>query len=262
MSDFALKETYTYDDLLALVRLLRGPGGCPWDREQTHKSIRRNLLEEAYEVAEGIDADNPAMLREELGDYLFQAAFHIILEEERGRFVPSDVITDICRKMISRHPHIFGARGTLTAGEVPAMWEDVKRAEKHHATTAAAMHAVPRILPALMYAGKLENKAARAGFTYDTADEAAEKVKEEWGELQAATTQVEREEEYGDLLLALVNYGRMLGLDAEECLAHASRKFLDRFERTEAFLTENAGNVSKCTKNDWILAWKTTKRSE
>ena len=258
-AEFLSKETYTFEDLLAIVRLLRSPNGCPWDRAQTHASVRKNLLEETYEVAEGIDRDDAAILREELGDHIFQAVFHTVIEEERGRFTADDVITAICRKMIFRHPHIFAGEHTNGKEEALDAWESAKRQEKHQKTAAESMHALPKTLPALMYAAKMSGKAARVGFTYESAEEAAEKVCEEWGELAAAHTKEERKEEYGDLLFALVNYGRMLGIDAEEALALACEKFLSRFEKTEAALGQEKGNLAQCTKKEWISAWNTAK---
>ena len=261
-SDFSQKERYNFDDLLALVRFLRSPDGCPWDRAQTHASVRKNLLEEAYEVAEGIDRDDPVILREELGDFLFQALFHTVIEEETGRFTTEDAIDGITRKMVHRHPHLFGDFTVTDGSAVPELWEKVKREEKGQRTATDALRDVPKALPALMYAQKLSTRAARAGFTYDTPTEAAEKVKEEWDELSEAKDRAAVEEEFGDLLFALVNYERMLGLDAEEALARASEKFLSRFEKMESFLIESGGNPSQCTKNDLILAWKSIKTSE
>lgn len=257
--EFLSKERYTFEDLLALVRLLRSPEGCPWDRAQTHASVRKNLLEEAYEVAEGIDRDDAAILREELGDHLFQAVFHTVIEEERGRFTADDVITEICRKMIFRHPHIFGKEQAKGTEEALDAWESAKRLEKHQATIAEAMHALPKTLPALMYAAKMSGKAARVGFTYESAEQAAEKVTEEWRELAAAHTIEEQKEEYGDLLFAMVNYGRMLGIDPEEALSFACEKFLSRFEKAESMIREEKGNLSQCTKSEWIFAWNWAK---
>ena len=258
-SDFSKKERYNFEDLLALVRFLRSPGGCPWDRAQTHASVRKNLLEEAYEVAEGIDQDDPAVLREELGDFLFQALFHSVIEEERGRFTTEDVLDAITRKMVHRHPHLFGEVTVTDGSAVRDLWEKVKKEEKGHGTATEALRDVPQALPALMYAQKLSTRAARAGFTYDTPEEAADKVREEWGELAEAEDRAAVEEEYGDLLFALVNYGRMLGLDAEEALTRASKKFLSRFEKMESLVCKSGGNPSQCTKNELILAWKHTK---
>ena len=261
--EFAAKQDYTFDDLLALVRFLRSPQGCEWDRAQTHASVRKNLLEEAYEVAEGIDRDDPAILREELGDYLFQAAFHLAIEEEQGRMLPADVLGDVCRKMVLRHPHLFAANpARLSADEVPARWEELKRAEKGQTSATESLQAVPKTLPALMYAQKLAGRAARAGFAYDSAAQAGEKVEEEWGELLAAQTPAAQEEELGDALFALVNYGRFLGLDAEQALTRAAEKFTRRFADLEAALAAQDKKMADCTKNELILLWYGLKNTE
>ena len=254
------KETYRYEDLLDLVRLLRSSEGCPWDREQTHKSVRSNLLEEAYEVAEGIDLDDPDILREELGDHLFEAAFHTVIEEERGRILPSEIINGICRKMIARHPHVFGDgdRG-VGSDTILFSWDEQKRREKGEETVSDSMRAMPHALPALMYAKKLSGKAARVGFEFETAGEAAKKAEEEWRELSSAKTKEERTEELGDLLFALVNYARMEGIDAEEALNAASQKFLHRFAQMESHFTENRKELSNCTKNELLCAWNLVK---
>lgn len=261
--EFALKEDYTFDDLLALVRFLRSPAGCEWDRAQTHASVRHNLLEEAYEVAEGIDCDDPRILREELGDFLFQAAFHTVMEEEQGRSTAQEVLRDVCRKMVNRHPHLFLAENEhLSAEEVPARWEEIKRREKGHGRVSDSMQALPGTLPALMYAQKMAGKAARAGFSYDSADEAMEKVAEEWQELAAAKTKEEQEEELGDMLFALVNYARFLELDAEETLAKAAKKFCRRFAAIEENLALSGREMANCTKKDLLFAWNNQKNTE
>ncbi|MBQ8351856.1 MAG: nucleoside triphosphate pyrophosphohydrolase [Clostridia bacterium] len=261
--DFSKKEQYTFEDLLALVRFLRSPAGCEWDRAQTHASVRKNLLEEAYEVAEGIDRDDPTILREELGDFLFQAAFHMVMEEEQARSLPEEIITDVCRKMISRHPHLFGSTPERVAAEaVPARWEELKRAEKGQHSTTETLRAIPKTLPALMYAQKMADKAARAGFTYESVEEAGEKVREEWDELTAAKTRKEQEEELGDMLFALVNYGRFLGLDAEEALVRAAQKFLGRFAVLEENLASSNREMTSCTKNELLSAWYELKNTE
>jgi tetrapyrrole methylase family protein/MazG family protein len=261
--DFCDKTTYTFHDLLALVRFLRSPEGCAWDRAQTHASVRKNLLEEAYEVAEGIDKDDAGILREELGDFLFQAAFHMVIEEEQARSLPEEVITAICRKMISRHPHLFSPTPThLAVSEVPARWEEIKRREKGQASTAQAMQAIPKTLPALMYAQKMGEKAARAGFTYGSAEEAGEKVAEEWAELTAAQSKDGQREELGDMLFALVNYGRLLGIEAEEALMLAARKFASRFAALEENLALSGGELANCTKKELLFAWNEQKNKE
>ncbi len=254
------KETYRYEDILDLVRLLRSPEGCPWDRAQTHADVRHNLLEEAYEVAEGIDLDDPSVLREELGDHLFEAAFHTVIEEERGRIHPDEITSGVCRKMIARHPHVFGDESREEGEDaLLSYWEEQKRREKGEETVSDSMKAMPHALPALMYAKKLTGKAARAGFSYSSSEEAMDKVREEWTELHAAGSKEERREELGDLLLALVNYARMEGIDAEEALTAASKKFLDRFVQMEAYCAEKTGKLSNCTKKELISAWDLVK---
>lgn len=257
---FAQKERYSLEDLFTLVRILRSPDGCPWDRAQTHKSVRKNLIEETYEVADGIDSDNPEILCEELGDYLFEGAFHIVMEEERGRFAIEDVTSALCQKMIARHPHVFSTDAGEGGQAVIANWEKMKKAEKKQTTLEETLAAVPRALPALMYAKKLTARAAGVGFTYESPDEGKEKVLEEWEELAAARTEKERFEEYGDLLLALVNYGRLLGLDAEEALDAASQKFRTRLVEMEKNFEKNNKNLSNCTKKEMFDAWLKIKK--
>ena len=257
---FAKKETYTVADIFDLVRILRSDEGCSWDRAQTHESVRKNLIEETYEVADGIDRDDAASLREELGDFLFEGAFHIALEEERGRFTAEDVATALCRKMIGRHPHVFGDERALDGEAAIADWEARKRREKGQKTLEATLDDIPRALPALMYAKKVSGRAAGVGFTYDSADEAAAKVREEWEELAAATGDNDRKEEFGDLLLALVNYGRLLGIDAEEALDFASQKMRNRLVKMEKIIEKNGKKMADCTKTELLAAWETAKK--
>lgn len=255
---FANKKQYTVEDIFTLVRILRSPEGCAWDRAQTHESVRKNLIEETYEVADGIDRDDASSLLEELGDFLFEGAFHIALEEERGRFSADDVATGLCRKMIGRHPHVF-ADPALDGDAVIADWETQKKREKGQKTLEDTLTDLPRALPALMYAKKVASRAAGFGFTYDSAAEAAEKVREEWGELAAATTPEARKEEYGDLLFALVNYGRLLEIDAEEALDAASQKIRTRLVKMEKNITKKDKKMSDCTKTELIDCWEEIK---
>lgn len=224
--DFQNKTAYTFDDLLALVRFLRSPEGCEWDQVQTHESVRRNLLEEAYEVAEGIDRDDPVILREELGDYLFQAAFHIAIEEEKGRFLPSDVLCDICRKMIRRHPHLFSqASQDLPHPAASVSWDELKRAEKGQASVEDVLRMLPRTLPALMYAQKVVEKAASMGFFREDREKIEKKIAEEWQAFVIAQNKETQVIALGELLFSLVNYACLLGLNAEEALSRAALHF-------------------------------------
>ena len=234
MVDFQCMDRYGMDDLVRIMELLRAPGGCPWDREQTHQSIRRNMLEEAYEVAEAIDQQDTAHLQEELGDVLLQVVFHARMAQEAGQFAFDDVVDGICKKLVFRHPHVFGAveagdpDGALTA------WEAQKRVEKGQKTAADTLDAVARSLPALMRAEKIQDKARKAGFDWDSVGPALDKLSEEAEELKSAVRDgTNPEEELGDLLFAAVKVGRFLGLDSELALHAACEKFIRRFRLVE-----------------------------
>ena len=234
MVNFECKSHYDVGDLVEIVKILRSPGGCPWDGEQTHESIRRNLLEEAYEAAEAIDEKSLPHLQEELGDVLLQIVFHARIEEEQGNFNLSDVADGVCKKLIGRHPHVFGSVKADSAEEVLQNWEQIKRAEKHQRSTAEAMDSVARSLPALWRAEKVQHKAAKAGFDWADVSGALDKLEEELAELrQAVQDGTNVEEELGDLLFAAVNVARFTGVDGEAALGKASDKFISRFSGVE-----------------------------
>ena len=187
MVDFQYKPHYDWEDFLEIMRVLREPGGCPWDAEQTHESIRRNFLEETYEVLDALDRDDPHAMCEELGDVLMQIVFHAQIEAERGRFTMADVVDGVAQKMVYRHPHVFG--GTMQADnseQVLANWEVLKRQEKGQRSTADAIESVPHTLPALWRAEKIASKTAKAGFDWDSAISALGKLEEEVRELRKA----------------------------------------------------------------------------
>ena len=234
MVDFQYKDRYGIEDLLHIMELLRAPGGCPWDRAQTHESIRRNMLEEAYEVAETIDQRDPVHMKEELGDVLLQVVFHARMAQEEGQFDFSDVVDGICQKLVFRHPHVFGGRGADSADAALVSWEAQKRVEKGQRTAADTLDGVARALPALMRAEKIQDKARKAGFDWDSAGPALDKLSEEAEELKAAAAAgTNVQEELGDLLFAAVKAGRFLGLDSELALHAACEKFIRRFRRVE-----------------------------
>ena len=246
MVNFERKETYSLQDLIEILRILRAPGGCPWDRAQTHLSDRRNFLEEAYEAAEAFDRDDPALICEELGDMLMQVLFNIHIEEDAGRFTTDDVTDHICKKLIFRHPHVFGTAAADTSEEVLVNWEALKRQEKGQQTTADAMDAVARSLPALWRADKLQSKAAKAGFEFAGVSGALDKLDEETRELREA---VERgtnfSEELGDVLFAAVKAGRFLNVDPEDALNATCEKFIARFRRVEEACAPRGAEMSK-----------------
>ena len=234
MVDFQYKDSYGVKDLEEIVRLLRAPGGCPWDAEQTHQSIRRNFLEEVYEAVEAIDEGSPEHLKEELGDVLLQVVFHALMEQEAGRFDLDAVADGICKKLIFRHPHVFGEVSVSGTGEVLSNWEELKRKEKGQATNTDALEAVARSLPALWRAEKVQKKAKKAGFDWPDVSGALDKLSEELEELKIAVAEgTNVEEELGDLLFSAVNVSRFVKVDTEEALNGATDKFIGRFRKVE-----------------------------
>ena len=235
MVNFELKSRYDYEDLLRVVHILRSPGGCPWDQEQTHKSIRRDFLEEAYEAAEAIDTGDTALLREELGDVLLQVVFHADMESDAGNFTMEDVVDEVTKKMIFRHPHVFAQVQADTTEQVLVNWEQLKREEKDQKTAADTLDSVARSLPQLWRAEKIQKKAAKAGFDWADVSGALEKLEEETAELRrAAESGVDVEEELGDVLFAAAKIGQMSGVDPEDALHCACDKFDARFRQVEA----------------------------
>ena len=234
MVNFDNKENYDVYDLKKIVSVLRGPGGCPWDAEQTHESIRRNFLEEAYEAVEAIDEGDSEHLCEELGDVLMQVVFHSDIEADAGRFDLDDVADRSVKKLIARHPHVFENVEVSGSNEVIDNWDVIKRAEKNQETIADSLSAVARSLPGLWRAEKLQKKASKAGFDWPDITGAMDKLYEEIGELrQAAETGGDTEEELGDLLFSAVNVARFLGVDPEDALTRSCDKFIARFTLVE-----------------------------
>lgn len=234
MVDFQYKDSYDVNDLVEIVRILRSPGGCPWDAEQTHESIRRDFLEETYEVAEAIDEGSTEHLKEELGDVLLQVALHTRMEEELGNFNLNDVADGVCKKLIYRHPHVFGDVSVSGTGEVLTNWDALKRKEKHQATHTDALNSVARSLPALWRAEKVQKKAKKAGFDWPDVSGALDKLSEELTEFKAAVAENSNvEEELGDLLFSAVNAARFVKVDPETALQKATEKFIARFRRVE-----------------------------
>ncbi|MCL2884880.1 MAG: nucleoside triphosphate pyrophosphohydrolase [Oscillospiraceae bacterium] len=234
--DFIFKECYTTDDLLHIMRLLRAPGGCPWDREQTHGSIRSNMLEEAHEAIEAIDADDMPALCEELGDVLMQVVFHACMEEEAGGFTYADVVDGLCHKLIVRHPHVFGETAVSGTGEVLVNWDRIKRAAKGDKPESDLLAAVPRSLPALMRAAKVQGRAKRAGFDWPDIAGPLAALDEETREFKEALRSGETaaiEDEFGDVLFSAVNVSRFIDVDAELALTRATDKFIGRFRTVE-----------------------------
>lgn len=230
------KERYTTEDLLVLLQLLRDPvNGCPWDKIQTHHTIRNNLIEETYEAIEAIDTDNPVLLREELGDVLLQVAFHAGIEEDAGHFTFDEVVDALCKKLIYRHPHVFGNEVVTDADDVLVTWNRQKNAEKtERVTVTDQLRAVPRMLPALIRAAKVGKRASC--FDFPDAASVMDKLREEGAEVEDAIQSGQQEkifEEIGDLLLTVTSLARKLHVNPEEALYCATDKFIARFEKIE-----------------------------
>ena len=255
---YLLEKTtpYTFDDLVTVVELLRSEGGCPWDMEQTHKSIRNDFIEETYEVIEAIDTEDPILLREELGDVLLQVVFHARIEQENDVFGMAEVSNDICAKLIHRHPHVFGTVEVENSAEVLKNWEAIKGEEKQRVTVTDKLRAIPPMYPALMRAQKVGKKAAC--FDFGSADEVYKKLDEEIAEVKAAAAsgdQAAVEEELGDLLLTVTSLARKLGVKSEEALFHATNKFIDRFEKVENAVMEAGKDMETLTMAELDEIW-------
>ncbi len=262
-NEFCLKDSYEIEDLLEIMRILRSFRGCPWDREQTHTSIRHNFLEETYEVLEAIDNSDSRLLEEELGDVLLQVVFHSQIEEETGGFSFSDVADGICKKLIVRHPHVFGSTTVENSDEVLYNWDTIKLRTKGIATQSEAMANIPKVYPALMKSQKVQEKAKKAGFDWDSADGAFDKILEERQELKEAllTGEDDRiQDELGDLLFAVVNVARFCHKDAETALSKATDKFILRFSTVERLALEQGLDLKSLSSEDLDKLWEQAKK--
>lgn len=241
MKDFVCKENYDLSDFIALIHFLRSDRGCPWDRVQTHESIRRNLLEEAYELCETIDQGDTEHMKEELGDVLMQVLFRTSLEEDAGHFTLDDVADRACKKLVSRHPNLFG-------GDTDQDWEQLKRAERGETTVSDSLQAIAGTLPALWRAEKLQKKVARAGFDWPDVHDALDKAAEELQELREGIDANDAEnviEELGDLIFATVDVARMCGVDPEMAVHRACGKCISRFSYMEQAAAKQGKNLEE-----------------
>ena len=265
VDNFQFKDFYNVEDLLRIVEILRAPGGCPWDAEQTHESIRKDFIEETYEVIEAINKNSPEMLREELGDVLLQVVFHTLIETEKGSFTFSDVTDEICKKLIVRHPHVFGDVNVSSTAEVLTNWDAIKMGTKKQNTVAEAIYSIPRELPALMRADKVQKKAAKAGFDWPDVTGAFEKITEEAKEVDEAIehgNETEVLDEIGDLLFAVVNVARKTGVDPEEALTRATDKFSRRFELSEKMAADDGVEMKTAALEKLDEYWEKAKKQE
>ncbi|WP_196603034.1 nucleoside triphosphate pyrophosphohydrolase [Pectinatus frisingensis] len=255
------QKSFTLTPLMDIIKRLREPGGCPWDIVQTHKSLRRNLVEEVYEVIEAIDMNDPTLLCEELGDLLMQVVFHARMAEETGLFSIQDVVDGVTAKLVRRHPHVFGDVTVKDAGEVLMNWEAIKRQEKQYRKS--VLDGIPKDLPSLMSAYKLQNKASKVGFDWPDIKPVWEKLAEEIKELQQAAAGSDKsavEEELGDVLFTVVNLSRFLQVDAEMALLTSSRKFRQRFSYVEKQVKKSGGDWKSFSLDQLDDFWNTAKK--
>lgn len=253
-----------FADLIRIMQRLRAPGGCPWDREQTHASIKPYLIEEAYEVAEAIDDDDFDELRKELGDLLLQVVFHAQMADEAGRFGIEDVVRAINEKMVRRHPHVFSDTEVSGSGEVLRNWARIKSEERKDRPDNSVVAGVPRALPALLRAHRLGEKASHIGFDWSRPEEVLDKVDEELGELRdaiAGANAADIEAELGDLLLALSSLGRHVGAHAEDALQKASDRFIRRFHHVEERLAEQNRDPHDTPPAELNRLWEEAKKN-
>lgn len=263
--DFVLKEKYDMEDLLEIMTILRSPGGCPWDREQTHQSIRNCFIEETYEAIEAIDTEDTDLLKEELGDVLLQVLFHAQIEKEAGRFDFSDVVNGIAQKMVERHPHVFGTGSVQDSEEVLVNWDAIKKRTKSQKTQTEVLRSVSKALPSLMRSQKVQQKAAKVGFDWPDITGALQKVEEETSELKEAVASGNPDackEELGDLLFSAVNVARFLKTDSEEALSISCDKFIERFGKMERLAEQKGLAFADLDLKGLDVLWDEAKQSD
>jgi tetrapyrrole methylase family protein/MazG family protein len=257
-------QTKNITRLLKIMARLRGPGGCPWDREQTHQSIRHNLIEECYEAIDALDEKKMDAFRDELGDLLLQVVFHAQMASEKRTFDFDAVAKSISDKLVHRHPHVFGNAKARNSAEVLQQWEAIKKSEKG-ATSIVHLEDLPKHLPALLKADKVQRKVARVGFDWKHVDDVVAKVEEEVRELKGALASKSRkqfEEEVGDLLFAVVNLARFEELQAEELLNRSIAKFVKRFQQIEKAVHASGRRLEDCTLKELDALWESAKHKE
>ena len=262
IENFTFKTKYSIDDLLEIIAILRSENGCPWDREQTHSSIKFNFIEECYEVVEAINLNDKELLQEELGDVLMQILLHCQMEAEEKAFDFSDVCDELAKKLIIRHPHVFAEENCSTSLEVLETWEKVKNETKNRKSVTSSMTSIPKELPALMRAQKVQKKAAKFGFDWKDISGAVEKIHSECDEFEKAldiNDIVNAKEELGDLLFSCVNASRFINTDSEEALNEATNKFISRFEIVENLASQRAIDMKEASLEELDKLWDEAK---
>jgi tetrapyrrole methylase family protein/MazG family protein len=252
------ENLHKFDTLVAIIAKLRAPDGCPWDKEQTHKSLRENLLSETYEVLTALDDGDKEKLCEELGDLLLQIVLHAQIAKDNGEFKIDDVLKSINSKIIRRHPHIFGNRKVKDSAEVMQNWEELKKEEREEGVS--MLEGVPSAMPALAYAREISRRAVRVGFEWENIEGVLDKLAEEIKEIKETASREEKEQEFGDLLFTLVNVARWEGIDAEAALRTANRKFYKRFARMEELCRKRGIDFAKLSFEEKDDLWEEAKK--
>ncbi|MDD5338937.1 MAG: nucleoside triphosphate pyrophosphohydrolase [Dehalococcoidales bacterium] len=252
------ENLHKFDTLVAIIAKLRGPEGCPWDKEQTHRSLRENLISEAYEVLAALDDGAKDKLCEELGDLLLQIMLHSQIAKDDGEFQIDNVIRSINEKLIHRHPHIFGNSKVKDSKEVMHNWEELKKEERDEGVS--ILEGVPKEMPALAYAREISRRAVRVGFEWESLEGVLDKLVEEIREIKETASREEKEQEYGDLLFTLVNVARWEGIDAEAALRSANKKFYKRFSHMEELCRQRGINFSKLSYKEKDDLWEEAKK--
>ncbi len=256
-------EKYTFDDLVKIMALLRSDAGCPWDREQDHESIKNDAVEEAYELVEAINNKDVANIREELGDLLLMVLFHSRIGEDEETFTLEEVIDGIASKLVYRHPHVFDSRKVSDSSEVLRNWDELKLAEKYIQSATQDIKQVPKALPALTRARKVQKKASKAGMDFSEVSQVFDKLKEETEELHEAIAlggASAIEDEFGDLLFGMVNLSRFLGVNPENALTNAVEKFINRFEGVENLAKARKMELSELSAESLDQLWEEVKK--
>ena len=257
-----IKYMKEFDRLVEILERLRGPGGCPWDADQDHKSISRCMIEEAYELIDAIDSDNVAHLKEELGDVLLQVVFHSTIAKDMGEFTIKEVIDVLCSKLIHRHPHVFGDVSVSGSGEVLKNWDRLKKMEDGKNQRQSILDGIPEMLPSLLYARKIQSVVSRVGFDWKDPSGVIEKIREEADELLQAMRSGNREqveEETGDLLFSIVNLARFNNTDPEAALRKTNQKFIKRFHEIEKQARERGIHLEDMTLEEMDSIWEKAK---
>lgn len=259
-----MEKKYNINDLLKIMEILRSPNGCPWDKVQTHESIKKSMIEESYEAIDALDKGDDKAFANELGDVLLQVVFHAQIAKERGAFNFDDIINEICTKLVIRHTHVFGKDKAGNEDEALTNWEKNKKKEKGLKTYTDMLKDVPHYYPALMRAEKVQKKAKGVGFDWQEISDVYDKVYEEIDELKEAAidqNEIKIEEEYGDFLFAAVNLGRFLNVTPEIALAKASEKFINRFSKMEEEAVNEGRDLAQMNLNEMDRLWDKIKQS-